>query len=182
DRGGAGLTSSRVEVGARGRRGMRLDVGKVSRRESGMTPYEMMLSESQERMLLVVPPEAVAEVQAHFARWELHSDLAGEITDDGDFAVLENGTGVARLPIPLLTDRVRTYPRQGTPRPTPQLPALPPERDDLGEVLLALLASPNIRSRRPVFQTYDHTVRADTVVEPGLGAGVVRIRGTTRAL
>src|SRR4051812_37089405 len=182
DLGAAGLTSSSVEVAARGGRGMRLDVGKVSRRESGMTPYEMMLSESQERMLLVVPPEAVADVEAHFARWELHSDLAGEITDDGDFVVLDNGLEVGRLPIPLLTDEVPTYTRQGTPRLAPVMPELPPEPDDLGAVLLALLASPNIRSRRPVFQTYDHTVRADTVVEPGLGAGVVRIRGTNRAL
>jgi phosphoribosylformylglycinamidine synthase len=157
-------------------------VGKISRRESGMTPYEMMLSESQERMLLVVPPEAVAEVEAHFARWELHSDLAGEITDDGDFAVLDNGVEVARLPIPLLTDEVPTYTREGEPRPSPTMPELPSEPDDLNAVLLALLASPNIRSRRPVFQTYDHTVRADTVVEPSLGAGVVRIRGTSKAL
>ena len=82
-----------------------------------MTPYEMMLSESQERMLLVVPPDAVAEVEAHFARWELHSDLAGEITDDGEFAVLDNGLEVARLPIPLLTDEVPTYTRQIRPRP-----------------------------------------------------------------
>ena len=182
DLGAAGLTSSSVEVAARGKRGMRLDVGKVSRRESGMTPYEMMLSESQERMLLVVPPAAVAEVEAHFARWELHSDLAGEITDDGDFAVLDNGVEVARLPIPLLTDEVPTYTRQGQARPAPTMPELPPEPTDYNAVLLALLASPNIRSRRPVFQTYDHTVRADTVVEPGLGAGVVRIRGTNKAL
>jgi phosphoribosylformylglycinamidine synthase len=182
DLGAAGLTSSSVEVAARGRRGMRLDVGKVSRREAGMTPYEMMLSESQERMLLVVPPDRVADVQAHFARWELHSDLAGEITDDGDFTVLEHGREVARLPVPLLTEQVPTYTRQGTPRPAPRLPDLPPEPADLGAMLLKLLAAPNVRSRRPVFQTYDHTVRADTVVEPGLGAGVVRIRGTTKAL
>ncbi len=182
DLGAAGLTSSSVEVAARGGRGMRLDVGKVSRRETGMTPYEMMLSESQERMLLVVPPAAVAEVTEHFARWELHSDLAGEITDDDDFAVLDNGVEVARLPIPLLTDEVPTYTREGVARPAPTMPELPPEPTDYNAVLLALLAAPNIRSRRPVFQTYDHTVRADTVVEPGLGSGVVRIRGTNKAL
>jgi phosphoribosylformylglycinamidine synthase subunit PurL len=182
DLGAAGLTSSSVEVAARGKRGMRLDVGKISRREEGITPYEMMLSESQERMLLVVPPAAVAEVEEHFAKWELHSDLAGEITDDGDFVVLEHGVEVARLPIPLLTDEVPTYTREGSPRPEPEMPPPPPMPADLNRVLLQLLASPNIRSRRPVFQTYDHTVRADTVVEPGLGAGVVRIRGTTRAL
>ena len=182
DLGAAGLTSSSVEVAARGGRGMRLDVGKVSRRESGMTPYEMMLSESQERMLIVVPPAAVEQVTAHFARWELHSDLAGEITDDGDFAVLDNGVEVARLPIPLLTDEVPTYTREGIARPVPTMPELPPEPTDYNAVLLQLLSSPNIRSRRPVFQTYDHTVRADTVVEPGLGAGVVRIRGTNKAL
>src|SRR5215210_3303281 len=117
DIGARGLTSSSGEGPVRGTRGVRVGVGKVSRRESGMTPYEMMLSESQERMLLVVPPEAVAEVEAHFARWELHSDLAGAITDDGDFAVLDNGEEVARLPIPLLTDDVPTYTRQGIARP-----------------------------------------------------------------
>ena len=182
DLGAAGLTSSSVEVAARGGRGMRLDVGKISRRESGITPYEMMLSESQERMLIVVPPAAVAQVEAHFAKWELHSDLAGEITDDGDFVVLEHGVEVGRLPIPLLTDEVPTYTREGVARPDPIMPELPSQPADLSAALLQLLASVNIRSRRPVFQTYDHTVRADTVVEPGLGAGVVRIRGTSKAL
>jgi len=182
DLGAAGLTSSSVEVAARGGRGIRLDVARVSRRESGMNAYEIMLSESQERMLLVVPPGAVDEVRAHFDRWELHSDVVGEITDDGQITVLDDGLEVGRLPIGLLTDDVPAYVRQGRPSPEPAMPALPPEPGDLGAVLLELLASPNICSRRSIFKTYDHTVRADTVVEPGLGAAVLRIRGTTRAL
>ncbi|MCC6175442.1 MAG: phosphoribosylformylglycinamidine synthase subunit PurL [Chloroflexi bacterium] len=182
DLGAAGLTSSSVEVAARGGRGIRLDVAKISRRERGMTAYEMMLSESQERMLLVVAPESVPAVQAHFDRWELHSDLAGEITDDGEIAVLDDGREVGRLPIPLLTDEVPRYVREGQPRPVPGMPDLPPEPPDLGDALLGLLASPNVCSRRPVFQTYDHTVQANTMVEPSLGAGVVRVRGTSKAL
>jgi len=182
DLGAAGLTSSAVEVAARGGRGIRLDTARVSRRESGLTPYDVMLSESQERVLLVVPPDAVPRVVEYFARWDLHSDAVGEITDDGEIAVLDDGDEVARLPIPLLTDDVPTYVRDARPRPAPAMPALPPEPADLGAALLALLASPNICSRRSIFRTYDHTVRADTMIEPGLGAAVVRIRGTTRAL
>ncbi|MDP8921459.1 MAG: phosphoribosylformylglycinamidine synthase subunit PurL, partial [Chloroflexota bacterium] len=182
DLGAAGLTSSSVEVTARGGRGIRLDTAQVSRREWGMTPYEVMLSESQERMLLVVPPDGVEQVVAHFARWDLHSDVVGEITDDDEIVVLDDGRVVARLPIPLLTDDVPTYVREARPRPEPQLPLLPPEPADLGRALLDLLGSPNVCSRRSIFRTYDHTVRADTVIEPGLGAAVVRIRGTSRAL
>jgi phosphoribosylformylglycinamidine synthase len=133
-------------------------------------------------MLLVVPPSAVEQVRFHFDRWELHSDVVGEITDDGEITVLDDGQEVGRLPIPLLTDDVPMYVLDGRAVPEPPMPDLPPAPSDLGAALLDLLASPNICSRRPIFKTYDHTVRADTVVEPGFGAAVLRIRGTNRAL
>ncbi len=182
DLGAAGLTSSSVEVAARGGRGIRIDVGRVSRREDGMTPYDVMLSESQERMLLVVAPEHVAEVRQRFARWDLSADPVGSITDDGMIRVEDGCREVARLPIGLLTEEVPSYVREGRPAPAPTLRDLPAEPADLNPALLALLGSPNICSRRPVFRKYDHTVQANTVVEPGLGAAVVRIRGTRKAL
>ncbi len=182
DLGAAGLTSSSIEVAARGGRGMRIDVARVSRRETGMTPYDVMLSESQERMLLVLPPEAVEAVRAHFARWELHSDVVGEIADDGLIRVLDAGQEVACLPVPLLTDEVPAYVREGKATPPPAPPTLPTEPNDLGATLLRLLGSPNICSREPIFRRYDHTVQANTMIEPGFGAAVVRIRGTSKAL
>ena len=182
DLGAAGLTSSSVEVAARGERGIRIDVGRVSRRERGMTPYEVMLSESQERMLLVVAPDSVDAVRQHFARWGLHSDVVGEITGDRSIRVCDGPELVACLPVPLLADEVPTYLREGR-RPAPPTPAsLPPEPADLGAALLRLLGAPNVCSRAAVFRTYDHTVQANTIVEPGFGAAVVRVRGTRVAL
>ncbi len=182
DLGAAGLTSSSVELAARGGRGIRIDVARVSRRECGMTPYEVMLSESQERMLLVVPPTAVDAVQGHFARWGLHSDVVGEITDDGLVCVLDGRRTVASLPVSLLTYDVPSYLR-GTRASASSPPAdLPAEPADLAAAMLSLLGSPNVCSREPVFRRYDHTVQANSVVEPGVGAAVLRIRGTPKAL
>src|SRR5439155_1801268 len=115
DLGAAGLTSSSVEVAGRGGTGIELEVERVSRRESGMTPYEVMLSESQERMLLVVRRGREIDVQRHFARWGLHSDIVGRITDDGLIRVLESGHPVAELPIRLLPEEVPTYVREARP-------------------------------------------------------------------
>ena len=182
DLGAAGLTSSSSEVAARGGRGIQIDVARVSRRESGMTPYEVMLSESQERMLLVVPSDTVASVQEHFARWELHSDVVGQITGDGLIRVLDDAQQVACLPVSLLTEEVPAYVRPARRAPAPGPPLLPAEPADVGTVLLELLRNPNICSREPIFQRYDHTVQANTIVEPGFGSAVVRIRGTRKAL
>ena len=182
DLGAAGLTSSSVEVAARGGRGIRIDTARVSRREDGMSPYDVMLSESQERMLLVVPPDGVDAVRAHFARWRLHSDAVGEITEDRSIRILDGDREVACLPIPLLTDEVPSYVRRGTAPLASAAPSLPPEPADLGPAFLRLLASPNVCSREPVFRRYDHTVQANSIVEPGFGAAVVRIRGTRKAL
>ncbi len=185
DLGAAGLTSSSVELAARGGRGIELDVARVSRREHGMTPYEVMLSESQERMLVVVAPEHVERVRAHFARWELHSDVVGRITDDGLIRVRDGARQVACLPIPLLTDDVPTYLREATFRPWPRLEEadLPePGAVDPAEALLRLLGSPNLCSRRAIYRRYDHTVQANTVIPPGVGAAVLRVRGTRKGL
>jgi phosphoribosylformylglycinamidine synthase len=182
DLGAAGLTSSSVEVAARGGAGIELWVERVSRRERAMTAYEVMLSESQERMLLVVRRGREADVQEHFARWRLHSDLVGRVTDDGLLRVLEHGCEAARLPIRLLTEEVPSYSRRGKPIPGAPPPVLPAEPNDLGAVLLALLGSENICSRFPAFSQYDHTVQANTVVGPGLDAALLRVRGTSLGL
>jgi phosphoribosylformylglycinamidine synthase len=176
DLGAAGLTSSSVETAGRGGTGIEIDVAKVSRREVGMTPFEVMLSESQERMLLVVRRGAEASVARHFDRWGLHSDLVGRVTDDGLIRVLEEGRTVAELPIRLLTEDVPTYVRTGQPPERTTIRELPSEPEHLGRVLLELLASENVCSRFPAYSQYDHTVQANTVVGPGLGAAVVRVR------
>lgn len=182
DLGAAGLTSSAVEVAARGGMGIEIDVARVSRREAGMTPYEVMLSESQERMLLVVRPGRESAVQAHFARWGLRCDVIGRVTADGQIRVLEGGRTVAELPIRLLTEDVPAYTRAASP-PPPAAPApLPPEPPDLSGVLLRLLASENICSRFPAYSQYDHTVQANTVIGPELDAALLRVRGTPLGL
>ena len=182
DLGAAGLTSSSVEVAARGAAGIELWVDRVSRREQGMTPYDVMLSESQERMLLVVRRGHEADVQEHFARWRLHSDVVGRVAGDGLIRVLEAGREVASLPIRLLTDDVPSYSRPTRPPQPPEPPRLPPESSDLNAVLLDLLASENICSRFAAYSTYDHTVQASTVIGPSLDAALVRVRGTELGL
>ena len=193
DLGAAGLTSSAVECASRGDVGIEIDVALVSRRESGMTAYEVMLSESQERMLVVVTQEGLGEVRAVFDHWGLHSDVIGKVTDDGLVRVLDNGVLAAEIPALLLTDECPTYTREGIESPkTIALRAFDPlSLPDIGsdrsmspqQALLSLLASPNIASRLPVTRTYDSTIMTNTVVGPGQGdAGVVRIKGTERGL
>jgi phosphoribosylformylglycinamidine synthase len=193
DLGAAGLTSSAVECASRGEVGIEIDVALVSRRESGMSAYEVMLSESQERMLVVVTQEGLDEVRAVFDRWSLHSDVIGRVTADGLIRVLDDGHLAAEIPATLLTDECPTYTREGVESPaTVELRAFDPHvLPDLGvgdapsphDALLRLLASPNIASRTPVTRTYDSTIMTNTVIGPGQGdAGVVRIKGTERGL
>jgi phosphoribosylformylglycinamidine synthase len=182
DLGAAGLTSSSVEVAARGGTGIELEVERVSRRESGMAPYEVMLSESQERMLLVVRRGHEADVQRHFARWGLHSDVVGRITDDGLIRVLEAGCPVAELPIRLLTEEVPSYVREARSAAPSPAPPLPPEPSDPNAVLLDLIASENVCSRFAAYSQYDHTVQANTLIGPGLDAALLRVRGTDLGL
>ncbi|HEY6378051.1 MAG TPA: phosphoribosylformylglycinamidine synthase subunit PurL [Candidatus Dormibacteraeota bacterium] len=182
DLGAAGLTSSATELAHRGGCGIELDVERVSRRERGMTPYEVMLSESQERMLLVVRAGEEGAVMQAFDRWDLHSDVIGRITDDGRLRVHAGDGVVCDLPLAMLIDDVPLRHPPLAPRPRPwgaaaDLLAAPPPWP-LAEALLRLLGSPNIGSRRPVFRRYDHQVGDDTVVLPGGDAAVLRIKGT----
>ncbi len=190
DLGAAGLTSSTVESADKGGVGVEIDVAKVSRRETGMTPYEIMLSESQERMLVIVEAGREGEVQAIFDRWELHSDIIGRVTADGIVRITDGDTVVCDVPARLFTDECPTYYRQGTESPAVvalrafdlgAVPDLP--REEAHEALLTLLAAPNIASRRPVFQRYDHTILTNTIVPPGAAdAAVVRVKGTKKGL
>ncbi len=193
DLGAAGLTSSTVESASRGGLGIEIDVAHVSRRESGMTPYEIMLSESQERMLVIVTQEGLDEVRAVFDHWDLHSDVIGRVTDDGIVRVLDDGQVVAEIPATLLTDECPTYVRDGIESGLiAELRAFDPTSlPDLGssgatsaeDALKRLLSSPNIGSRLPVTRTYDSTIMTNTVVGPGKGdAAVIRIKGTNRGL
>lgn len=183
DLGAAGLTSAVAECAARSSAGARVDVALVPRRQQGMTPYEVMLSESQERMLVVVTPGREEEVSQVFDRWDLESSVIGEVTDDGQFTVLEGGREVARLPVRLLTEGAPARRLQARPRPQQatilNLDRLLAEPPDPGAVLLRLLASPNLGSRRPIYRRYDHMVGAATVLPPGGDAAVVRVNGTS---
>jgi phosphoribosylformylglycinamidine synthase len=190
DLGAAGLTSSTVECASRGGVGAEIDVALVPRRETGMNAYEVMLSESQERMLLVVEPEQVGRVTEVVEHWSLHATAIGRVTDDGFVRVRDGDAVVVDVLAPLFTEACPTYVRHAEESPAvvaaretdPRgVPDLRP--DDVLPALLDLLGSPNICSRRPVYRRYDQTIMTNTVVPPGLGdAAVLRIRGTNRAI
>jgi phosphoribosylformylglycinamidine synthase subunit PurL len=187
DMGAAGLTSSSVEMASRGGTGIVLDLDQVPMRESGMTPYEMLLSESQERMLIVVRAGREDVVLRVFAKWDLDVSVVGRVTDDGCLRVLFRGEQVAELPIELLTDDAPAYQRPAAPPPDfnerqelnlDRVPA----PGDYNQTLLALLDSPNIASKAWVYRQYDYLVRGNTVVAPGSDAAVLRIKGTHKAV
>jgi phosphoribosylformylglycinamidine synthase len=188
DLGAAGLTSAVVECCAKGSSGALIELSRVPRREAGMTPYEVMLSESQERMLVIAKREHVADVTALFERWELHCAEIGEITAGHEVVVLEDGIEQARVPVEIATEPPQ-YVREGV----PMAEVLDANRFDLstladlapGEAtaaLLRLLARPNIASRRGVYRRYDQQVLNNTIVPPGGDAGVLRIPGTNRGI
>jgi phosphoribosylformylglycinamidine synthase len=181
DLGAAGLTSAVAECAGRvSGAGARIDVSLVPRRERGMTPYDVMLSESQERMLVVVQRGREREVESIFDAWDLTCAVIGEVTDDGQLTIVDEGDPVARLPIALLTDGAPMRRLIGVaPEPPPDLvvEALPPLADP-GATLLRLLASPNLTSRRGVIRRYDHMVGDATVVPPGGDAAMLRVKGT----
>jgi phosphoribosylformylglycinamidine synthase len=187
DMGAAGLTCSTCEMGARGGSGIEIDVKHVPQRESGMTPYEIMLSESQERMLLVVKKGREAEVERIFEKWDLHAACIGQVTADGLLRVRDHGTVVAEIPNSALVDEAPVYDRPfARPASIDELQRLDPA--SLGpapapsQAFLSLLASPTVASKRWVYRQYDHMVRTNTIVLAGMGAGVVRVKGTSRAL
>ena len=185
DLGAAGLTSSVAECAGRvNGAGAQMDVARVPRRERGMSPYQVMLSESQERMLVVVERGREAEVEAIFEAWDLTSAVIGHVTDDGHLTVVDGTQQVARLPISLLTDGAPTRRLVGVAAEQPpglDMDALPPLVDP-GAGLLRMLASPNLSSRRGIFRRYDHMVGDATVIPPGGDAAMLRVKGTRLGL
>ncbi|MFQ5623074.1 MAG: phosphoribosylformylglycinamidine synthase subunit PurL [Paracoccaceae bacterium] len=181
DMGAAGLTCSAVEMGDKGNLGVRLDLDRVPVREENMTAYEMMLSESQERMLMVLRPEKEAQAKAIFDKWDLDFAIVGETIAEDRFLVTQGDTVKADLPLKALSGTAPEYDRPWV--ETPPAPALGkvPEIDPM-EGLRALISSPNYARKSWVWEQYDHMVMADTVRAPGLGAGVVRVHGTEKAL
>ncbi len=187
DMGAAGLTCSTCEMGSRGGAGIEIDVRRVPQRETGMTPYEIMLSESQERMLFVVRRGREAEVERIFGKWDLHAVRIGQVTADGLLRVRDGDEVVAEIPNRALADDAPLYDRPA--RPPADLaerqaldPGLLAAAPDPADALLALLASPQVASKRWVYRQYDHMVRTNTIAPAGMGAGVVRVKGTGRAL
>jgi phosphoribosylformylglycinamidine synthase len=187
DMGAAGLTCSTCETGARGGVGIEIELSDVPQRETGMTPYEIMLSESQERMLLIVKRGREAEVERIFDKWDLHAVRIGEVTPDGLLRVKHHGQVVAEVPNAALTDEAPVYrrPMQEPPGrdelrriPVDQLKPAPRPAD----ALLTLLGSPTIASKQWIYRQYDHMVRTNTIALNGLSAAVVRVKGTSRAL
>ena len=187
DLGAAGLTSASVECASNAGAGFRLNSDSVPRRESGMTPYEVMLSESQERMLVVVSPGREAEVKAVFDKWDLRSDVIGEVTDDGLASISDEGQIEAAVQVELLADPPLYEPPAAKPLwlddlQTQDLDTLPLTTASPGEVLLTLLASPNIASKQWIYRQYDHQVQTNTVVAPGGDAALLRVKGTSKGL
>jgi len=182
DMGAAGLTCSAVEMGAKGDLGIELDLDRVPVREDAMTAYEMMLSESQERMLMVLRPEKEGEAEAIFRKWGLNFAVVGHTTDDLRFRILHQGVEVANLPIKELGDQAPEYDRPWT-KPASPAPLGPLPEINVADALKKLLASPNQSSRRWVWEQYDTFIQGNSLQRPGGDAGVVRIDGhPTKAL
>jgi phosphoribosylformylglycinamidine synthase subunit PurL len=184
DMGAAGLTCSAVEMGAKGDLGIRLDLDKVPVREENMTAYEMMLSESQERMLMVLRPEQEEEAEAIFVKWGLDFAIVGETTDDLRFRVIHQGEEVANLPIKELGDEAPEYDRPWVePSRQAALAATDIPHMDVADALLKLVGSANQSSRRWVWEQYDTLIQGNSLQLPGGDAGVVRVEGhATKAL
>ena len=184
DMGAAGLTSSSVEMADKGGVGILLDLDKVPCRETHMTGYEMLLSESQERMLMVLKPGREPEAEAIFSRWGLDFAVIGELTDTGRMVVMHEGMQIADMPLGPLADGAPEYDRPHV--PTPQAPAfdtaLLAGAPTIEEALKKLMASSETASRRWVYEQYDSMVMGDTVAGPGGDAALVRVHGTNKAL
>ncbi len=183
DMGAAGLTSSAVEMAGKGGVGIALDLDAVPQRETGMTAYEMMLSESQERMLIVLRPDREAVARAIFEKWELDFAVIGHLTDTGRIVVTHRGAVEANIPLAPLADQAPLYhrPTADTPKPAPLGEVADPA--GLAAALLALIGSPDLCSRAWVWDQYDSTVGGQTVRRPGAAdAAVVKIEGSRRAL
>ncbi len=181
DMGAAGLTCSAVEMGDKGGLGVRLDLENVPQREENMTAYEMMLSESQERMLMVLKPELEAEARAVFEKWDLDFAIVGETIAEDRFLIMHNGEIKADLVLSKLSSTAPEYDRPWEPTPEAEDLAEVPQIDPI-DGLRALLASPNYAGKQWVYEQYDTMVMADSARTPGLGAGMVRVHGTDKVL
>lgn len=186
DMGAAGLVSSSSEMASKAGSGLKLYLDDVPQRETHMTPYEMMLSESQERMLICVEQGHEAEVVELFKRYELDAVTIGEVTDDGLYRLYHHDVEVANLPVDALAEDAPVYQNEKRePARIKKFAAMDeyqPEVKDASEVLLQLLQQPTIASKRMIYETYDSQVRTNTVVRPGSDAAVLRVRGTQKAL
>lgn len=189
DCGAAGLTSACVECVSKSGNGLEIDVAKVPRRAEGMTPYEVMLSESQERMVVIVKRGCEDRVKSLFDHYDLRSDIIGRVTDDGIARIFDGSQVVAEAPVKYLTDPPLyrldgKKPRWLDERQEFDVNVLPDLRShEVGDVLLRLLSSPNIASKRWVYRQYDHQVQINTVVPPGVAdAAVLRIKGTSKGI
>jgi phosphoribosylformylglycinamidine synthase len=183
DMGAAGLTCSAVEMGDKGGLGVKLQLDDVPQREEGMTAYEMMLSESQERMLMVLRPEKEAEARAVFEKWDLDFAIVGETIAEDRFLILHGNSVKADLPLATLSGSAPEYDRPWN-EPAPATPLDPASLSPIDPVegLRALIGSPNYCSRQWVWEQYDTMVMADTMRAPGLGAGLIRVHGTDKIL
>jgi phosphoribosylformylglycinamidine synthase len=183
DMGAAGLTCSAVEMGDKGQLGIKLTLENVPQREDNMTAYEMMLSESQERMLMVLKPELEAEARAVFEKWDLDFAIVGETIPEDRFLILHNGEVKADLVLSKLSSTAPEYDRPWVPTPAPEAltDADVPTIDPI-DGLKALISSPNYAGKQWVYEQYDSMVMADTARGPGLGSGVIRVHGTDKKL
>ncbi|MGI6555060.1 MAG: phosphoribosylformylglycinamidine synthase subunit PurL [Bacillota bacterium] len=188
DLGAAGITGSTSEMAARGNNGMEIEISKVPLREQGMTPYEIMLSESQERMLVVPRKGREEEVRAIFEKWGLEATVIGHVTGDGILRVKNDGETVAEVPAKALTDMCPVYyPDRREPEYLASAAKAAECLDlsgeaDMSEILLKLLSSPSIASKEWVYRQYDHMVRTSTVVCPGSDSAVIRVKGANKAI
>ncbi len=185
DMGAAGLTSSAVEMAGRAGTGLILRLDDVPSREEGMTPYEFMLSESQERMLLVAVRGREGEVREIFERWDLPMAVVGEVTDDGRLRVESGGKSFVNLAVDILTDEAPMYKRpMKAERALPATDPLEtlPSAEDLGPALLALLGHPGGGDKSPIWEQYDYMVRTNTLTSPGGDAALIRVKNTAKAL
>ncbi|MFZ1431259.1 MAG: phosphoribosylformylglycinamidine synthase subunit PurL, partial [Geminicoccaceae bacterium] len=184
DMGAAGLTSSSFEMAARGHAGILLDLDRVPLRETGMTPYEIMLSESQERMLMVLEDGREDEALAVFAKWGLDCGVIGRVTDSGRMVLRWHGETVADVPVAPVSGASPVYDRPH--EPTPKRVPLPASDSEVGvphrDALLRLLGAPDLASKAWIYEQYDHMVMGDTVQRPGGDAAVVRVHGSNRGL
>lgn len=181
DMGAAGLTCSAVEMGDKGKLGVRLDLEKVPTREENMTAYEMMLSESQERMLMVLRPELEAEAKAVFDKWDLDFAIVGETLADDRFLIMLNGEVKADLPLSKLASTAPEYDRPWVETPPAEPMGDVPGVDPI-DGLKALIGDPNYAAKSWVYEQYDTMVMGDTARNPGLGAGIIRVHGTDKAI